>query len=673
MSNIQLIILLLLSQVSFACAAVGSASSTEKHSARAMTPVDILELSKISDGQLSSDGKVILYLKNELNWQRNRWLQQLWRYQIDTANSRQLTFGYNSVRSPVIAPNSQQVAFLTARNKDKVPHIYLMHLDGGEAFKLTDLKQKPSNLSWSHDSKYLYFTAQAKPTKINSKTAQIKPFEDPNNTKALWRVEISSAKVEQLTDGKESIVYYQLASDNNLILLSKAPGRLLDQRHQAELWLMNLATQKQQRLTNNDHYERNARLSANGKALVYAATVNSNNEQYHNNNLFVFDMSSQKSQILTQNFSGEVESFEWASANNKIYFTANIGVSTHLHQVDIINGHIQQLTFGDWTTNEWHYQPAQNQHVIEKRSATEPGDLWLGTGSEQDLTRLTKHYQDIQQRFLLPQQEKLSWPSHDGVTIEGLLTYPLNYQAGTPFPLVVQTHGGPRSSDQFGLWSTTDHLPVLAAKGYGILMVNHRGGTGYGDEFLRDMVGQYFRNAHLDVLSGIDHLVAKGFADPDKLVKMGWSAGGHMTNKLITMTDRFKAASSGAGVVDWVSMYGETDASYMRTWWFGGKPWQKNAPIENYNEDSVVSQLWKVKTPTLIFVGEEDVRVPATQSKILFRALRDLGVETELYIAPDEPHGYRKPKHRLFKINKELEWFERHVQQKEYQHQEIPE
>ena len=140
------------------------------------------------------------------------------------------------------------------------------------------------------------------------------------------------------------------------------------------------------------------------------------------------------------------------------------------------------------------------------------------------------------------------------------------------------------------------------------------------------MVGHYFQNAHLDVMAGVDELIRRGIADPDRMVKMGWSAGGHMTNKIITFTDRFKAASSGAGVAQWVSMYAQSDIRAFRTPWFGGTPWQKNAPIDAYWNNSPLKDVANVKTPTIFFVGERDPRVPMPQSVEMYRALKSNGV-----------------------------------------------
>jgi dipeptidyl aminopeptidase/acylaminoacyl peptidase len=299
------------------------------------------------------------------------------------------------------------------------------------------------------------------------------------------------------------------------------------------------------------------------------------------------------------------------------------------------------------------------------------GDLHvLGAGGSP--TRVTHVFDDLATRFRLPRVEAITWTAPDGATIEGLLSYPLDYVAGTRVPLVVQTHGGPASADHFGFGSWSSYTPVLAARGYAVLKPNYRGSTGYGDAFLRDMVGHYFQNAHLDVLAGVDALVARGIADPDRLVKMGWSAGGHMTNKLITFTDRFKAASSGAGAANWVSMYGQSDVRSYRTPWFGGTPWQAGAPIELYWEQSPLRDVAKVKTPTIFIVGEKDPRVPMAQSVEMHRALKSLGVPTRLYVAPREPHGFVELRHQLTKINVELDWFERWVGKRPYTWETAP-
>jgi dipeptidyl aminopeptidase/acylaminoacyl peptidase len=274
--------------------------------------------------------------------------------------------------------------------------------------------------------------------------------------------------------------------------------------------------------------------------------------------------------------------------------------------------------------------------------------------------------------FRLPRQEKVEWKGADGVTVEGMLFYPLDYQAGQRYPLVVQTHGGPQASDKYGFGRWINYTQVLTAKGYLVLQPNYRGSTGYGDAFLRDMVGHYFVNAHLDVMTGVDHLIKLGLVDDSRMAKMGWSGGGHMTNKIITFTNRFKAAASGAGAANWISMYAQSDVRTYRTPWFGGTPWQANAPIDAYWDHSPLKDVSKVSTPTIFLVGEEDVRVPMPQSVEMYRALKSLGVPTHLYVAPREPHVWGELRHELFKVNVELAWFEKYVTGRTYTWEKAP-
>ena len=179
----------------------------------------------------------------------------------------------------------------------------------------------------------------------------------------------------------------------------------------------------------------------------------------------------------------------------------------------------------------------------------------------------------------------------------------------------MQLHGGPEASDRFGWGSILyNYQPAWAARGYAILRPNYRGSSGYGNAFYREPVGGYFKNSHLDVLAGVDRAIAMGVADPERLTLMGWSAGGHLVNKLITFTTRFKAASSGAGVANWISLYGQSDTRGDRDLWLGGSLWQKNAPIETYWEHSPLKYVAAARTPTLFFIGENDPRVPMSQA-----------------------------------------------------------
>jgi dipeptidyl aminopeptidase/acylaminoacyl peptidase len=235
-------------------------------------------------------------------------------------------------------------------------------------------------------------------------------------------------------------------------------------------------------------------------------------------------------------------------------------------------------------------------------------------------------------------------------------------------------HGGPMESDKYGAGAGVlqNYFPVLTAKGYAVFRPNYRGSAGYGNAAYRDVVGHYFQNMQRDVIAGVDALIQRGIADPDRLVVMGWSAGGHLTNRLITMTDRFKAASSGAGVADWISMYAQTDTRSNRTVWFGGTPWQKDAPFAAFWDHSPLKDVVNARTPTLFFVGENDARVPMPQSVEMYRALKTNGVPTQLLVAPREGHQWNELRHLIFKANTELEWFEKYARGRSYTWERVP-
>jgi dipeptidyl aminopeptidase/acylaminoacyl peptidase len=167
-------------------------------------------------------------------------------------------------------------------------------------------------------------------------------------------------------------------------------------------------------------------------------------------------------------------------------------------------------------------------------------------------------------------------------------------------------------------------------------------------------------------MAGVDALIHSGVADPTRLAVMGWSAGGHLTNKLITFTDRFKAASSTAGAADWISFLGQTEARAIRAEYFGGFPWKQGASIDPFWNNSPLKDVARVRTPTLLFAGENDPLVPVTQVEEMYRGLLANGVETRFYIAPREGHQWRELRHQIFKANSELEWFDRHVMGRTY-------
>jgi len=318
------------------------------------------------------------------------------------------------------------------------------------------------------------------------------------------------------------------------------------------------------------------------------------------------------------------------------------------------------LTPGDLVVDDFCFSRDGRRLVIAAGGPEHFADLFL---QDEDGTR--RQVTDLNPQvaaWALPQLSVFSWTGADGDTVEGILELPPGYRAGEegPLPLVLELHGGPTASTTFRLRFWIYGRTLMAARGYALLSPNYHGSTGYGEPFLEKLIGRENEIEVTDIISGAEALVAAGIADPERIGVMGWSNGGYLTNCVITeRPGLFKAASSGAGVLDQVIQWGIEDTpghviNYMR-----GLPWER---AEAYRKASPLFELHRVSTPTLVHVGGADPRVPPAHSRALYRALHHyLGVPAELVVYPGAAHSLSTRAHRLAKMEWDLAWFDRYL------------
>jgi dipeptidyl aminopeptidase/acylaminoacyl peptidase len=637
--------------------------------------VDAIALPSIQDPQLSPDGRQVLFVMDAPDWKANRRIGHIYRIHVDGTDQVQLTFGERGESSPRWSADGTQIAFLARREGDEQGQIYLLHTSGGEARRLTQHPTAPASITWAPDGSRIFFLApDAKTAEEKEKDRlqdDVYAFEETNfKQRHLWSVDLAGAS-QRITDGAYSVTQYAISPDGARIVTSRTSSPLLEFSHLSELWLTDASGRDARQLTSGNRVnEGSLAIAPDNARLLFRAGANEAMEGYHNGKVFVVPLSGGPARLVTPaEATYDVSEAEWSRDGSAIYFVASMGVHDEVFRLDVASRRATMLTSGEHSLGGFDYVPALDRFVFTRNTAAHPAEVHVATPESPAPQRVTRVFADLGQRFQVAKQERFTWKGQDGQLVEGLLYYPVDYREGQRYPLIVATHGGPAASDKFGF---SHDAQVYAGKGYAVLKPNYRGSTGYGDAFLREMSKGYFKQAHLDVMTGTDAVIAKGLADPAKLVKMGWSAGGHMTNKIITFTDRFKAASSGAGAANWISMYAQSDNREFRTPWFGGTPWQASAPIDLYWDHSPLKFVSQVKTPTIFLVGEEDPRVPLPQSIEMFRALRSNGVPTHLYVAPREGHGWTELRHRLFKLQIEMEWFEKWVRGGTYQWEAIP-
>jgi dipeptidyl aminopeptidase/acylaminoacyl peptidase len=658
-----------------ALALAGATLSLRGQTPRPMGIVDLLNVPRLADPQLSPDGRDLLFTRNDSDWKLGKRVTHIWRARADGSQTVQLTSGAEGETTPRWSPDGKTIAFIAKRGADEFNQIYLLPIDGGEARQLTTHATAVSDIVWTPDGASLLFkAADAKSADEKARDRakdDVYAYDENYKQTHVWKVAVASKDARKITDGDFSVTNFDLSDDGRRLVFHRAPTPLLGDGENGEVWTANADGSNATQLTKNTVGENGAAISPDGSQVLFLSDSNARFETYYNGRLFVVPAAGGAARPLV----GENEPFDvtqavWSRDGKSIYFVANLGVHGEAFVVPAGGGKPKQLTDGKHNVGGWTQRGDRFAFTVS--SSTSAGEIWTLGASDPAPRQVTHVFDSLPREFKLGRQEAIQWKGADGVTVEGIVTYPVDYQRGRTYPLAVMTHGGPAAADKYSIGSTSNEFQVLAGLGYVSLQPNYRGSTGYGDAFLRDMVGHYFKNAHLDVMTGVDELVKRGIADPDRMVKMGWSGGGHMTNKIVTFTDRFKAASSGAGAAQWVSMYAQSDIRSYRTPWFGGTPWQKNAPIDAYWNHSPLKDVANVKTPTLFFVGERDPRVPMPQSVEMYRALKSNGVPTHLYIAPREPHSWGELRHQLFKLNAEIEWFEKHATRRSFTWEKAP-
>jgi dipeptidyl aminopeptidase/acylaminoacyl peptidase len=634
---------------------------------RSLTTEDLVALNRASDVQLAVDGRRAAFVVTSWDRAADRFNADLWTATADVGGSAQrLTF--NARR------DDARLAFLSERgDAGSGAQIYLINPQGGEAQPLTSHAAAIQSFEWSPDGRFIAFIAEEPvPTKPKTKAPVV--VDEGYRYAQIWLLEVFTRQVVQYTKGARHVTALNWSLDSQQLVLTARATPKLEDNDTTEIFLLPvqwppdgksapLEVAKARQLTRGNGAETEPRISPDGRWVSWLAHAETEPnpvpgvgpERIH---LLPLNAAGAAPRVLARNFDGYIRGYRWVYNSTQLIFRADLGVYAQLFNIDLGDRPPQAMTRGEGVCGAFAVSRdgLQVVYTVEHaRMASEVASLNARTLLPVQLSHLNPQVAD----FLLGQVETIRWPSTDGTEIEGLLLYPVGYESGKRYPLVTYIHGGPESAVTRSFnasWSTP--AQVLAGQGYAVFLPNFRGSSNYGAKFAQANTLKAGQVDAADVLSGIDALVKRGIADENRLAVGGWSYGGYLSAWLIGHTNRFKCAVYGAGLSNAVSYWGTADITYQRERLHGGTPW---AARKMFDEQSPLTHLPNAKTPTLIFHGEKDERVPLGQSLESYRTLKRLGVPVKLVVYPEQGHGLLVPSYQLDKVQRELAWLEAYL------------
>ncbi len=683
---------------------------------------ETVSLKTINSARISPDGRFVAYRLRQANWKDNEFVTQIWIVNVATGASFQLTRGKKSAGLQEWSPDGHWLAFVTEREsvaiepltiekkeekKEETPQkpeeakkeekkgeskqeegsgkqadrqIWVISPEGGEAWQLTKSETDVDGFHWSKDGNSIAFTANPPEPKTSKdrkeKYSEFDVYEKDYQQSQLWLVDVAGAakdllpaKAKQLTtDSSLNINSFAWSPDSTRIAFSATKNPFLAFNGEEDIYLLELgqnnAVKKIVALPGPDN---SPMFSSDGKQLAFGTSLAQPYFYYSNGHIAVVDLAAVLAnpataagdvRDLTAKFDEDVQPLDWGP--DGIYFAAEQKTDSHVFRINPASLEIQRISAPDTLLIEdVSFTTDFKTVAFITEDPTHMTEIYVSAVAgfaPRKLTDITAQVKD----WMLGTVEVVSWKSQDGATVEGVLHKPADYDAARKYPLLVMIHGGPTGTSQPTLSPDEYAYPVqtFLAKGALVLEPNYRGSAGYGAAFRALNVRNLGVGDMWDVMSGVDAMIAKGVADPNKLGSMGWSEGGYISAFLTTHTDRFKAISVGAGISDWMTYYVNTDITPFTRQYLHATPWDDP---EIYAKTSPITTIKQAKTPTLIQQGSNDKRVPVPDSFELYRGLQDQGVTSRLILYTGFGHGVNKPKSQRALLQANLDWFNLYI------------
>ncbi|MGA7224060.1 MAG: S9 family peptidase [Candidatus Acidiferrales bacterium] len=651
---------------------------------RPITFHDLISIHRLSEPQISPDGRWIAYGVSTPDLETNHSIRDIWLVPAAGGDARQLTRGGSDTR-PRWSPDGKKLAFISTR--DGTPQVYYVPLEGGEATRVTFLSTGADNELWSPDGKTIVFISSVYPDcKDDVCNAQRDTEKSQSKIHARIYEKLLYRHWTGWWDGKRSHLFVTPANGGTPRDLTpgatydvppfnlEAPEAIAFSPEGSELCFTANTDKDEARSTNGDLFtvpvsgaSQPQRITTNpgndwgptyspdGKWIAYRAQMQPGYES-DRWRLMLYDRSTAKRINLTENFDQSVEAYQWTPDSRSIYFQSEVKAEMPIYSIAATPGTAPKQIVASGFNSDFDLSHDGESLALARTSLTMPAEIFAAKSDGTDLQQITRQNQAFLAQLDLPPAEPFWFEGAEKTQVEGLLLRPPHFDAAKKYPALLLIHGGPQGAWDDS-WGYRWNQQVMAAPGYVVVMINPRGSTGYGQKFTAEISRDWGGEAYEDLMKGVDAAVSKyPFIDGSDVCAAGGSYGGYMIDWIATHTGRFKCLISHAGPYDEVSMYGATEELWFMDWEFGGPPWEHPDLYKKWSPNEYAAELGKYKTPTLVIGGELDFRVPYNQDLEFFTALQVQGVPSKLLIFPDEGHWVLRPQNSQLWYHAFLDW-----------------
>lgn len=627
------------------------------------SPEQVLKIKNVSAAQVSPDGTKVVYTIREavMTDDRSEYINQIWISGIDGSNPIQITKGDKNNSNPKWSPDNKSIAFLSSR--DGKNNIYIIPIAGGEAEKITAVKGGVSEFEWSNDGHKIAALVSDAVNDMEEKNKKAKndwylyDAELKQNRLQVYWIHYKDSTQKLHTKDNFSVYAFDWNKDGTAIVYSYGKSTKANDNAYSDIALINIETGVIKNIANTPAGEATPQYSPDGTLISYYCSENPN-DWPGAKHAKIYSVADGKTLRLkaTPNEDGSI--LGWTADGKNILWSETNKTMTSIYTLSIDGKNITEFSKGEKNyIGAAKINATHNYIAFTLQNTAQYPELYISRLNEYMPIKITSINAALAS-LPLAKTEVIKWKGADGLEIEGLLTYPLNYTAGKKVPLLLNIHGGPAGN--FGQTCIVTNqgtypLAALSENGYAILRPNPRGSSGYGSAFRMANRQDWGGKDYIDLMNGVDQVIKMGVTDETMLGMMGWSYGGFMSSWIVGHTNRFKAASIGAPVVDLGFQNLTDDIEGFLPSYFKSDPWNN---WNLYSEHSPLRYVQNVQTPVMLQHGEADQRVPLGNSIMFYNALKRRNIPVKLLVLPRQPHGPNEPRMVLKTMQTNIEWFE---------------